>query len=240
MNLPIYNKHGEKLDYTFHEAEKKHRLVILGHGVTANKDRDMIENLANDLAKAGWPCLRFSFAGNGNSDGEFTACTISKEVDDLTSVIDQLAGGASIAYCGHSMGGAVGTLAAARDERIAVLVSMAGMARTKVFFETEFSDQEIDKGFLWGKPDCPLSKAFADDLCQIDNTIAAAKEVRVPWLLVHGTDDDTVLFSDSEENFAAAKCVKKLVPVSNTNHMFEENPQALTKAIVDWLGEHFA
>ena len=44
----IMNHQGEKLDYTLHEAEKEtNKLLVIGHGVTGNKDRPLIVALAN-------------------------------------------------------------------------------------------------------------------------------------------------------------------------------------------------
>ena len=87
----IRNKNGEKLDYTFHcgNPESKH-IVVLGHGVTGNKDRPFLVALAQALEAKGINVLRFSFAGNGNSEGRFEDATITKEVDDLGSVLDTL------------------------------------------------------------------------------------------------------------------------------------------------------
>src|SRR5262245_27775734 len=77
----IRNTHGEKLDYTFHPGKASTRnLVVLGHGVTGNKDRPFVIALAESLAAAGIPALRFSFSGNGASEGRFTESNISKEV----------------------------------------------------------------------------------------------------------------------------------------------------------------
>ena len=56
----IRNTHGERLDYTFHEGEKDSKqLAVLGHGVTGNKDRPFIVALAEGLAEAGIPALRY-------------------------------------------------------------------------------------------------------------------------------------------------------------------------------------
>ena len=80
----IKNASGENLDYTFHAGDKSSQhIVVLGHGVTGNKDRPFLVELADNLSNAGIPTIRFSFSGNGNSDGEFTQSTISKEIGDL-------------------------------------------------------------------------------------------------------------------------------------------------------------
>ena len=81
MHLDILNSSKEKLDYEFHgDPTDSSLLVIIGHGVTGDKDRPWAVALAEALAEAGFNALRFSFAGNGKSDGKFEACTISKEV----------------------------------------------------------------------------------------------------------------------------------------------------------------
>jgi len=84
MNQTIQNSLGETLDYTFapgvDAAKKSGWIVVLGHGVTGNKDRPVVVDPANVLNAAGFDTLRFSFAGNGDSQGDFRDATISKEV----------------------------------------------------------------------------------------------------------------------------------------------------------------
>ena len=90
-------------------------------------------------------------------------------------------------------GGAVGVLAAAKDDRIKFLISLAGMVSTEKFYDTEFREETPDTGCMWDEPDCPLSSAFENDLKGIHSTAPQAAQVTVPWLLVHGTEDDVVL-----------------------------------------------
>mgnify|MGYP001433019113 FL=1 len=119
----IRNQQGEKIDYSYHQgAEGSDVLVVIGHGVTGNKDRPFVMTLADGLAEAGFATLRMSFTGNGDSEGTFQDCTITKEVKDLGSVLDIVATGRQIIYAGHSMGGAVGVIATAKDDRISKLV----------------------------------------------------------------------------------------------------------------------
>ena len=183
----IRNPSGEVLDYTFHAGtEGSRHIAVLGHGVTGNKDRPFVVALAEGLAAAGIHALRFSFAGNGASEGRFADATISKEVEDLGAVLDAL-DGYSVCYVGHSMGGAVGVLRASRDERIHLLVSLAGMVHTHAFAEREFGEEVPDEGCMWDEPDCPLSQAYMDDMAQIDTVVRRGAEIVVPWLLVHGS-----------------------------------------------------
>ena len=160
----IRNRSGESIDYTFHPGTRADALVILGHGVTGNKDRPQLVALAAGLAALGWPCLRISFSGNGGSEGRFEDCCISKEIGDLQAVLDVVPNDVNVAYAGHSIGAAVGVLTAARDLRVRAVVSLAGVTRTEAFVEREFSAVTPDAGCMWEDENFPLSRTFVDDL----------------------------------------------------------------------------
>jgi len=239
MKLPIVNAQGEQLDVAFHPAEKSGHLVVLGHGVTGNKDRPLLVAIAEGLAERGWPCLRVSFSGNGGSQGRFEDSTISKEIADLQSVLDAIPETTRIAYCGHSMGGAVGVLTAVRDERLRVLVTLAGMVFTREFCQREFGEVTPGEGCMWDEEACPLSQAYVDDLHQHESTLDAATAMEVPWLLVHGSADDVVFPADSEAAYAAAPEPKKLVMIDGAGHSFDETSYPQVIAEIDaWLSRH--
>lgn len=241
MKIPeLRNRHGERIDSAFHPGNYEDRLVILGHGVTGNKDRPLMAAVADILSATGWPCLRISFSGNGESGGKFEEATISKECEDLSDVLDLIPDGIRIAYCGHSMGGAVGLKTAVFDPRIEVLVSLAGMVRTAVFCETEFGDQTPGSGFMWDEEDCPLSQGFVDDMKSIGDLLDEAGKLTTPYLLVHGTADDVVLPADSIDAFEAAQGPKHLLEIDGAEHVFDdESYPEVVDAIDEWLSEFF-
>jgi pimeloyl-ACP methyl ester carboxylesterase len=235
MDATLRNAAGERLDFAFHPGARHDALVVLGHGLSANKDRPLLVHLAEELSRCGYPCLRLSFAGNGDSQGRFEHATISKEADDLTAVLDQLKGPRRIAYVGHSMGAAVGTLVAARDERIDLLVSLAGMVRAREFYQREFCSLEPGRAVMWDDAQLPLSQAFKDDLLALGDTLAAAREVRAPWLFVHGDADDLVPLEDTDAAFAVAREPKHRVIIRGGDHSFEHCREAVAAAVVAWL-----
>lgn len=240
MFSEIRNPKGEKIDFTFHEGNpNKTQIVVIGHGVTGNKDRPFVVALAEKLASEGINALRFSFAGNGDSEGQFTDCHISKEVEDLGAVLDQL-DGYDVCYVGHSMGGAVGVLRTSHDKRIHYLVSLAGMVHTKKFAETEFGMETPDEGFMWEDEDCPLSKAYMDDLTNIGTVLEDATNVVTPWLLVHGTEDDVVPPQESKEIIEKAGGKARLEIIDGANHVFAEpHTAAMTELVTKFVKEQF-
>lgn len=225
MNTPIFNSFGEKLDYSYQQAKTdtpSEWLYVIGHGVTGNKDRPIVVDSAKALNAAGIDTLAFSFSGNGDSEGRFQDATTSKQIGDLTSVLDAI-GNRKVAYVGHSMGAAVGVLTASNDTRIKRLISLAGMVDTKKFAETEFGEEIPDQGLMWEEESCPLSQVFMTDLCEtIRSVIESTKPIQVPWLLLHGTEDDVVLIDDSRAVSALEKENVTMVEIPGGDHSFNE------------------
>ena len=237
MSTEIRNKAGEIIDYTFHDVGSE-KVVVIGHGVTGNKDRPLVLALAEGLAGAGISALRFSFSGNGDSEGTFLDSNITKELSDLTAVIDFVENlGKKVIYAGHSMGGAVGVSVASEDDRILGLVSLAGMVNTKKFAETEFGEVRPDEGLMWDDEDCPLSQSFMDDLVGINTLLEKGELIKVPWLLVHGTEDDVVLIDDTNEIYEKAGEQRSKLIIDGADHVFSE-PEHMKKmvdGVLEWL-----
>lgn len=237
----IRNSQGERLDYCFHEGDKNSRkLVVIGHGVTGNKDRPFVVALANGLSQNGISALRFSFSGNGDSEGKFVDSTVSKEVEDLGAVLGAVKG-YEICYAGHSMGGAVGVLRAAKDERIRWLISLAGMVHTKAFAEREFGTVKPGEGSMWDEETCPLSQAYMDDMAQIASVAERGSRIKAPWLLVHGTEDDVVPIQDSKDILEKANDSAELVEIQGASHVFSDNfTPVMVEKVADWVKRQFA
>ncbi|MGV3774410.1 MAG: alpha/beta hydrolase [Verrucomicrobiales bacterium] len=240
MLSEIRNKAGERIDYTYHHgASGAQQMVVIGHGVTGNKDRPFLVALAEAISKMGVPTVRISFAGNGASGGKFPDCTISKEVDDLGSVLDVIKD-RKVCYIGHSMGGAVGVMRTAMDKRINYLVSLAGMVHTKAFAEREFGMVKPGEGFMWDDTNCPLSQKYMENMAQIDSVVGKASQINIPWLLVHGSADDVVPIQDSYDIFANANQPKELVELPGANHVFSgEFTAPMIQTVTHWLKRQF-
>ena len=246
MDTIIENSCGENLDYTFSPGEPallcRGWIVILGHGVTGDKDRPLITDTARALNEAGFDTLRFSFAGNGESGGDFRDASITKEVADLDAVITAVCSSyPNICYIGHSMGAAVGVIQAAQDKHIDALVSLAGMVNTKAFAETEFGEETPETGCMWEDPECPLSTVYMADLCETIQSVAPqAEQISIPWLLLHGSEDDVVRSKDTEQVAQIKANSVNVVYIEGADHSFNdpEHKAQLTTVVTTWLSEH--
>ncbi len=238
----LINFDGEKLDFVFHQSASDSRTVIvLGHGVTGHKDRPFLVQIAEGLAAKGLNVLRFSWSGNGESEGEFSASNITKEVRDLDAIIGILiSAGYRIAYAGHSMGGAVGVRRAAEDDRIEWLISLAGIVHTASFAQSAFGHLVPEEGLMFDKPGLILPAAYMADLNGLDTLIDEVDQIKVPWLLIHGTNDPVVPHQDSRDAYARATGDKTYVELPGIDHLFE--PEAIPRVVktaADWCLERF-
>ncbi len=237
----IKNQHGELLDYSFHPGDiGRKEVVVIGHDLTANKDQDCLRAIAEGLSIVGLPALRLSFSGNGASEGEFVAATVSKATADLGAVFDAL-DGFRIAYVGHGLGAAAGVLRVCSDTRVLLLVSLAGMVHTRGFADRHFGHLVAGGGFMWDRADAPLSSAFVEDMNSIGTLVDRAVDVAMPWLMVHGDADEVVPLEEGEQMFAAANEPKEFRVIPNADHGFRgEAMVATVKLVCSWLGDRLA
>lgn len=234
----IRNGQGERLDCAFHPGAPDRRdIVVVVHGVTSSHDRPWLVELARALEREGLAALRVSFSGNGASEGRFEESTPTKEVADLGSVLDALAGW-RVACAGHSMGAAVGVLRAARDARIQALVSLAGMLHVGRFFETHFAELAWGAPML-GKTRCPWNRALAEDARALGSLAGHARAVRVPWLLVHGTADELVPHQDALDAQRAAGATARVELLPGVDHRFGGAIEPMTRLVAPWLRRVF-
>ena len=128
----------------------RHPTVVLVAG-SGSVDRDetvagipVFSQLAGALAERGYLVLRYDKRGLGQSGGRTETATIQDYADDLVAIVKWLAkrddvDNRRIAVVGHSEGGAVTMLAAAREKKIAsvVLAAAPGTAGAELILEQQ-------------------------------------------------------------------------------------------------------
>jgi dienelactone hydrolase len=243
--------------------------VVVIHGFKGFKDWGMFPHFADRLALAGFTAVSFNLSGSGVDDaGQFSLPdrfghnTFSAELDDLGRVLDALMSSelgtaipSSLGLVGHSRGGGIAVLQAARDRRVRVLVTWAAISRVErwpapqraTWRATGHSEIRNERtGQI-----LPLYTDVLDDIEQNADLLdieAAATRISVPWLMVHGRNDESVPFSEAEALKAASLQPKtRLLPIQDGGHTFgathpwrSATPQLETvfNSTLEWLATH--
>lgn len=218
--VAIYLNSNENLDAP---------IVVIGHGFTSSKNGSA-KSIAGLLSNIGINSLRIDFYGHGESDGKFEDVTVSHGVDDVLSAINFLdqKGHTDIHYLGTSYGGACGILAAAKTDKLRSLILRSPVAD---FWTRELMRMPKEKLLEWknqgyrmyimgnGK-DLRLNYSFLQDMEQT-NGFAAAKNIEIPTLIVHGDQDESVPILLSE---MLVKVIvnSKLVVIKDADHRYSD------------------
>jgi dienelactone hydrolase len=193
--------------------------VVVVHGFKGFKDWGMFPALAERLARAGFSAVSLNVSGSGvDAAGDFSQVerfghnTWSAELSDVGAVLDALAAGdlgtappSSIGVLGHSRGGGMAVLLAARDDRIRALVTWAAISTVH-----RWPEETIRRWRAAGRHDVinartgqvlPLYTDILDDIelrADALDIASAAARVTVPWLIVHGEADEAVSIREGE------------------------------------------
>ena len=133
----------------------RHPAVVLAPG-SGPVDRDAVvagiplfTQLAGDLAERGFLVLRYDKRGVGQSGGRTETATLQDYADDLVAVTRWMSNRDDVdrrrlAVVGHSEGGAVSMLAAAKEDRIKALVLAAAAGTTGAELVLEQQRHQLD------------------------------------------------------------------------------------------------
>jgi putative redox protein len=207
----------------------------------SSKDGSKQRAYAKALEEKGMACLRFDFAGCGESDGRIEDVTLSRRLDDLADALAWARGQgfARFSLVGSSLGAAVALLAAGGMAReLRSLVLMAAVSRpgaiVKLFPEAQVARWKAEGAFeLDG---VKIRWAFVDDASAHDIP-AAARAVPCPTLLMHGGRDELIPPQSSREIYDAVDREKELVILEDADHAFTraDHQERIVDLGVSWI-----
>jgi uncharacterized protein len=249
MNVAIKNVHNETLAGILEGDQKIKKIVIICHGFGANKNKPWKLRLAQELAAAGMPSLRFDFSGNGESEGTFEQATYSKELSDLFTVINWVLyqGFTKIYLVGHSMAGSIVIRAASERHGIAGVIDIEGVVYVADFEKRNFNAQQKEElqrtsRTSYVKKDgtiLPVTQTFIDDT-KTWNVLQTVKHLKCPLLIVHGDKDVSIPLQDSKDLYWEATCEKSMEVLPGCDHYFrsEIEQNLLARTITRWVMKH--
>lgn len=221
-----------------HRADSAATGIVLCHGFKGFGRFSFFPRLAEELADAGFNAVSFDFSGSGvGADRErftereaFYANTFTKELHDLDVVIDEATRrgwlGARFGLFGFSRGGGIVILRAARDERVAALVTWSSISTINRWTAAEL-DAWRERGYaeVTNKRTGEVLRVGTALIDEIEHAGErgldvqdAAPRITAPWLIVHGTADETVNVHEARQLHSASGNRAELALVERANH----------------------
>lgn len=244
-----------KLDSVINYPENKtDRLAVLCPGYLDSKDYSGLADLANRLAGEGYTVVRFDPTGIWGSEGDISRYTTTQYLRDIRSVIDYMLKEGNFKHIlvgGHSRGGQMALLYAARDQRISAVLGI--MPSSNLSKKEERGDQRINDwkntGFSISTRDLPdnreIKRTFKvpithlDDLRKYD-VLKEVKKIRVLIVLIAGELDVSCPPDTIKEIFVYANEPKKFLVIPKIGHNYrlnEKEVELVDKEILKLLKE---
>lgn len=267
-NLALQGKHQRPIitDVFYTPEDKKKQVLVFCHDYKGFKDWGAWNMMAEAFAKNGFFLVKFNFSHNGGTLEDpidfpdldaFGRNTYSIEMDDLEVVLDWIRSEDNpyasfidpeqIGLMGHSRGGGSAIIKAGEDKRINKLITLSAVSDFGKRFPTgkelqAWKEQGI--GYIENartKQKMPHLYSFYTDYLENQtrfNISRAAKGLKIPFLIVHGTQDPTVDISNAYE-LSAWNPQSEMYVLKGSNHVFEaahpweeaKLPEAMDKII---------
>lgn len=255
----------------YYESPSNAKVLIVSHGFKAYRNWGFFPYMCEQFAKDNIIVVNIDFSLNGIVDEEkglfdvekFRKVTVTQEISDLNSVISnvrEILGAdivdnwnGEISLLGHSLGGAVSIITAAKLDNIESVITWGSIG--DIDRNTDRQKEEWRKKGLMEfenritKQNLILDVNYLEDKLvnkeKYDLEVNAAK-LNCPLLVLHGGSDFTVRLHEAKMLHNAAKN-SQLVIVDKANHTFNvRHPftganQYLDEAIsetLNFLGEN--
>jgi pimeloyl-ACP methyl ester carboxylesterase len=219
-------------------------VIIFSHGFKGFKDWGHFPLVARWFAAQGFAFVRFNFSHNGTTPEEpadfanldnFGKNNFSIELHDLDDVINWVEANSDehqfdkekIYLIGHSRGGGISIIKASEDVRIKKIVTWASVADFESRMKVDGFEEWKKTGVTYipnarTNQNMPLYFQFYEDLDRNRERLLikkAAKKLNKPFLIVHGTEDDTVSINEANalHQWVAGS---RLCLIENADHAF--------------------
>lgn len=214
-------------DVRFKNDGKPKPIVIFNHGFKGFKDWGPFNIVADKFADAGFVFIKMNFSHNGTTPDKpidfanldaFAKNNFCIELDDTGVLIDYIFSDEcpipsnemdlqKLLILGHSRGGASAILKTNEDRRIKSLVTWAAVNNLGAWHSKEELDLWKKNGRIYihnarTNQEMPLDYQIVENFMENKNRLhveSAVKNIQVPMLSIHGSDDPTVPVSAVKE-----------------------------------------
>ncbi|HXH17661.1 MAG TPA: alpha/beta fold hydrolase [Chitinophagales bacterium] len=222
-------------------------VVLFAHGFKGFKDWGHFNLLAERFAVEGFVFVKFNFSHNGTTPEHpadfvdleaFGNNNFSIEMDDLGCVIDYvfseseparmgITDAQKLCLIGHSRGGGIVILKAHEDQRVKKIVTWAAVNDFGKYWSQQMMDDWRKQGVVYienirTRQQMPLYYQLAENYYANPERLhipAAVKRLGIPFMIVHGTDDESVPYQSAIE-MQQWNSQAKLLTVEGGSHTF--------------------
>ncbi len=180
---------------------RKVSLIVLLHGFVGSKvgEHRLFVKAARYFTEKGYAVFRFDFSGCGESDGDYADVTVTKQLSEVQAVLNYVSmlpevDANNTILIGHSLGGAVASLTAAKDRRIRKLILWSPVGKPyediadilgASAMETAAANGVVDyHGFY-------VSQAFLTDL-KNHHPLEEIRSYQEAALIIHAQQDEDI------------------------------------------------
>ncbi|MCD6362298.1 MAG: alpha/beta fold hydrolase [Armatimonadetes bacterium] len=225
--------------------------VVMCHGFTGTRIEAhfLFVKAARELCAAGMNVLRFDFRGSGESDGAFEEMTVEGEIADALAAVEVLRNEPTVdpdrvAVLGLSLGGLVAACTAARSPNVSALVLWAAVADLMEVFSQRGDWDQVQAalkrdGFVEHGAH-RIGAGFWEDCRRID-PLAELADYRGPALVVHGSEDQSVVVDHAQRYLDALPTDDKTVHIiEGADHTFSSVAweREAIGVTTEWLARH--
>lgn len=217
---------------------KTDKLAILCPGYLDSKDYKGLAGLAEILEERGYAVVRFDPTGTWKSEGDISDYTTLQYLEDIKNILDYMLSQSNykqILLGGHSRGGQVSILYAARDSRISIVLGIMPSSRP---IQAQRREEWEKAGVSISQRDLPNDKgktrefrvpfSYVLDRDQYD-ALADAKKIKVPIILIAGELDNLVPPGEVKEIYNNANEPKKFLVIPGIGHDYRRNDNEVKK-----------
>jgi len=235
------------VDFFYNSSNNKMPVIIFCHGYKGYKDWGAWNLVAKEFANNNFFFLKFNFSHNGGTVenpidfpdlNAFGNNNFTHELNDIERVLSFMSENTefsknidltNIFLIGHSRGGGICAIKASENKQIKGLITWAGVSNFKIRFNEgsqEFKEWK-DKGVKYvenkrTKQQMPHFFQFYLDFKENEkrfNIQSAVQSLKIPFLVIHGDNDKSVLQNEGRDLHSWNKN-SKFFSVKNGTHTF--------------------
>ncbi len=232
------------IDISYKEEIPKKPIILFCHGFKGFKNWGNFDLVAKEFSKHNFVFVKFNFSYNGTTSetpldfkdlNAFGNNNFTIELDDLGLVIDYLEQNGEkyngnteeIYLIGHSRGGGIAILKSKEDKRVKKLATWASVKDAADFFVNQDIAKWKEDGQIFTfnsrtQQKMPLYfqiyENYISNINRLDIPKAAAT-INIPWLIVHGTNDNSVPLYCAEQ-LHEWNMNSELFVLENADHTF--------------------